>query len=378
LCGSAFAAGGSSVSAATAARLIPAITAEMRRGLMPGAIVAVQRDGDKPWVIARGYADLLPRRPMRTNMHFRIGSVTKPFVTTVLMQLVQERRLSLSDPISRYVAGVPNGDKITLRMLANMTSGLGDLFTNEAFLYLFALGQSFTPEQVVQFGISLPPLFAPGTKWSYSNTNTDLLGLVIQRVTGRSLGAVLRDRVFKPLGMRDTSLPSTSALPRPFANGYTLATINGRLGDRTFDSATATWAAGGVVSNVPDLLRATRLFGTGRPLINAASQREREQWVRLPPNSRLQRYGIGLLNFSGWIGHNGGIFGYTTVAWYLPPERLSLVVAVNSDIHVGKTKPDYAYESAAELAHVITKILTPRHVAPRAVKTGGARVTSLE
>jgi D-alanyl-D-alanine carboxypeptidase len=110
-----------------ARRLIPAIRAEIRRGLMPGAIVAIQRDGDKPWVIARGYADLLPRRPMRTNMHFRIGSVTKPFVTTVLMQLVQERRLSLNDPVSRYVAGVPGGDKITLRMLANMTSGLGDV-----------------------------------------------------------------------------------------------------------------------------------------------------------------------------------------------------------------------------------------------------------
>jgi D-alanyl-D-alanine carboxypeptidase len=239
-------------------------------------------------------------------------------------------------------------------------------------------GQTFTPEQVVQSGISLPPLFSPGAEWSYSNTNTDLLGLVIQQVTGRSLAAVLRDRVFRPLGMRDTSLPSTSALPRPFANGYTLNAFTDRLADGTSYTPTATWAAGGVVSDVRDLLRATRLFGTGRPLLNAASQREREQWVRLPPNSQIQRYGIGLFNFSGWIGHNGGIFGYTTIAWYLPVQHLSLVVSVNSNIHVGKTRPDYAYESASEIGHVITKILTPHHVAPRAVKTGGARVTSLE
>ena len=86
----------SSVNAATAARLIPAIQAEMRRGVMPGAIVAIQRDGLKPWVVARGYANLLPRSPMGTDMHFRIGSITKSFVTTVLMQLVQQRSTATS------------------------------------------------------------------------------------------------------------------------------------------------------------------------------------------------------------------------------------------------------------------------------------------
>ena len=201
--------------------------------------------------------------------------------------------------------------------------------------------------------------------------------MVIQKLTGLPLATVLRDRVFKPLGMHDTSLPSTAAMPRPFANGYSYQAFNGRLTDATFYSPTAAWAAGAVISNVPDLLRATRLFGTGRPLLSATTQRMRQQWVTLPPNSRIQRYGIGLLNFSGWIGHNGGLPGYTTIAWYLRQQHLSLVVSVNSDIHLGPTKADYAYESACEIAHVITKIITPGHVAPRAVKTGGSRVTSL-
>jgi D-alanyl-D-alanine carboxypeptidase len=117
------------------------------------------------------------------------------------------------------------------------------------------------------------------------------------------LATVLRDSVFKPLGMRDTSLPSTSAMPRPFATGYSRQS---RLTDATFYTPTAPWAAGGVISNIYDLLRATRLFGTGRPLLSAATQRMREQWVKLPPN-----------------------------------------------------------------------IITPGHVAPRALKAGGSRVTSL-
>jgi D-alanyl-D-alanine carboxypeptidase len=367
----------SSVSPAVARRLISAIRAEMRVGQMPGAIVAIKRDGRPPWIVARGVANLLSRAPMLTNEHFRIGSVTKPFVTTLLLQLVQQRRLSLDDPISRYVAGVPGGDQITLRMLANMTSGLADLFKNPAIAEPLVLNEPLPPERLVQLGVTLPPLFAPGTKWSYSNTNTDLLGLVIQKVTGQQLATALRERVFKPLGLRGSSLPSTSALPRPYPNGYTVQTINDRLGDATFNTPTLTWAAGGMVSTIPDLLRAARMFGTGQPLLSPATQRVRERWVRFPPNSKIQQYGLGVFSFNGWIGHNGGIPGYTAIAWYLPQQRMSLVVSVNSDIRVGPTKDDYAYEPASEIAHVITKIISPRHVAPLAVKVGGSRVTSV-
>jgi D-alanyl-D-alanine carboxypeptidase len=96
--------------------------------------------------------------------------------------------------------------------------------------------------------------------------------------------------------------------------------------------------------------------------------RERLRWVKFPPNSRVQRYGFGVFDFNGWIGHNGGIPGYTTIAWHLPGQGLSLVVSVNSDIHVGKTVAGYAYEPASEIASAITKVITPGNVAPEAVK----------
>jgi D-alanyl-D-alanine carboxypeptidase len=105
----------------------------------------------------------------------RIGSVTKTFVTTLLLRLHQEGRLSLDDPIDRYVTGVPGGEEITLRQLANMTSGLADYFGNEQFTFEYLTGETFTPDHLVELGLELPPRFAPGTEWSYSNTNTALI-----------------------------------------------------------------------------------------------------------------------------------------------------------------------------------------------------------
>jgi D-alanyl-D-alanine carboxypeptidase len=363
-----------SLDRATAKRITQTVQRELRRQALPGTIVGIQREGRAPWIIARGHANLQSLRPMRRDEHVRIGSVSKAFVTTLLLRLAQEGRLSLDDPIARYVPGVPGGETITLRQLANMTSGLADDFANPEFSIEYLTGETFTPERLVELGLALPTLFPPGTAWSYSNTNTVLLGMVIQQVTGEPLSRALRNRVFRPLGLRGTSLPSFRTLPKPYASGYTYQTLNERLGDATFNTPTATWAAGGIVSTVPDLLKAAPMFGTGRPLLSGASQRQRTHWVTFPPNSPRQRYGIGLFDFDGWIGHNGGIPGYTAIAWYLPQRHLSLVVSVNSDIHVGAKLPNYAYEPASEIAHYLTRILSPDHVAPMAVKVSGSRV----
>jgi D-alanyl-D-alanine carboxypeptidase len=363
-----------SIDPGTAQELVRTVDRELRRQALPGVIVGVRRDGARPWLVARGLANLQTKRPMRTDEHVRVGSVTKAFVTTLLLRLAQEGRLDLDEPIGRYVAGVPGGKTITLRMLGNMTSGLADNFANPEFSLEYLTGETFTPARLVELGLALPTLFPPGSGWSYSNTNTDLMGIVIEQVTGEPLWRALRGAVFRPLGLRGTSLPSIRPLPKPYAAGYTYQTLNERLGDATFNTPTATWAAGGIVSTVPDLLKAARMFGTGRPLLTAASQRQRTDWVEFPPNAPRQRYGLGVFEFDGWIGHNGGIPGYTAIAWYLPKQKLSLVVSVNSDIHLGARLPNYAYEPASEIAHFLTEIISPNHVAPAAVKVRGTRV----
>ena len=362
-----------SLDPATKLKVERVIDRQLDKRVLPGAIVAVKRDGHKRWLTSAGVSNLETRKPMRRNNHFRIGSVTKAFVTTLLLDLEAEGELSLDDPISTYVGGVPGGDQIDLRSLANMTSGIADYFANQQFSIEYLTGETFTPDHLVELGLTLPVTFAPGSGWSYSNTNTALLGLVIEQVTGQRLAVALRQRIFRPLGLSQTSLPSLSRLPRPFSRGYTRQTANGELGDATRNTPTATWAGGGMVSTVGDLLKAARLFGTGKPILSRRSQKLREEWVRFPPNSPQQRYGIGVFDFNGWIGHNGGIPGYTTIAWHLPTRGLTLVVAVNSDIHRGPTLPGYAYEPASEIASRITRLLTPRHVAPPAVKVSMLR-----
>jgi D-alanyl-D-alanine carboxypeptidase len=367
------AAGESSVDIPTAKRIVRAVTGDLKRQKLPGAIVGVARDGHRPWLFAHGHADLRTLRPMRTDEHVRIGSVTKAFVTSLLLRLAQEGKLGLDQPIADYVSDVPGGETITLRELANMTSGIADVFASRDFTFEYLTGATFTPHRLVEFGTALPAVFPPGKGWSYSNTNTDLLGMVIQQVTGESLAAALRRRVFEPLGLAGSSLPRSGRLPRPFAAGYTEQTLNGRLGEATYNTPTATWAAGGMISTVPDLLKAARLFGTGKPLLGSRIQRQRTDWVRFPPNYPGQRYGLGVFDFHGWIGHNGGIPGYTAISWYLPQAHLAIAVSVNSDIREGRSQPNYAYEPASEIGHLLTKILTPGHVAPAAVKVRGSR-----
>jgi D-alanyl-D-alanine carboxypeptidase len=357
-----------SLDARTQDRLSSALAKEIERQELPGAIVSVKRDGRPAWTIAQGFSNLQSLKPMRVRNHVRIGSITKSFVTSEILLLAQQGRLGLDDPISIYVDGVPGGDQITLRQLADMTSGLNSYTFSEQFSFEYITGETFTPDHLLELGLAEPSLFAPGAEWMYSNTNTILLGKVVETVTGEPLEIALENDVFEPLGLDDTSLPLTPELPRPFAYGYTYQTMNGRLGDATYFTPTATWAAGGAVSDSSDLLRAARFFATGKPLLDPATQRERERWVALPPNSKKQRYGFGVFDFNGWIGHNGGLPGYTTTAWHLPEKRMSLVVAVNSDIHIGPPRPGYSLEPAPEVAHALTRILSPGHVAPQSVR----------
>ena len=349
------------------AAITAAVESEIASQGLPGAMVAIQRGNDAPFLLVRGTANYRSGQPLRREMHFRIGSITKSFVTSVVLLLAQQRKLSLEDPISKYVAGVPNGGRITLHQLANMTSGLQGYTLNPDFLLPFFTNQPLSKEQLVQLGLKLPPIFAPGEKWSYSNTNTVLLGRVVEIVTGQPLELVLRQRIWRPLGMRETSLPRLRSLPRPFSHGYTTQTINGQMAEATRFTPTLTWAAGGGVSTIDDLLRAAPFLATGRPLLSPATQRQRLKWTTVPPLYPRQKYGFGISNFNGWIGHNGGLPGYTTVAWHLPSRKLTLVVSVNSDIHVG---PKNAYEPAPWIASKITRILTPGHTTPPLARGG--------
>ena len=221
---------------------------------VPGAVL-VARDGDDVLRLAAGTADTATGRPMRPDLRFRAGSVTKTFVATVTLQLVGEGALSLDDTVEHWLPGlVPGGAAISVRQLLDHTSGLFDYTEDPRILAPYLAGNldfRWQPRQLVRIGVSHPPLFPPGAAWSYSNTGYVLVGLIIEAATGHRLETELRRRIFRPLRLDATSFATGSAIDGAHAHGYT--DLGSGLADITGLSQSWAWAAGAVVSTADDL-----------------------------------------------------------------------------------------------------------------------------
>lgn len=276
-----------------------------------------------------GQARLGSAAPVPYGSVFRIGSATKTFVATVVLQLAAQGRLSLGDTVARWLPGVVRGDgndgrEVTIRELLQNTSGIYD-YTYDLPLLASAAGYrqdrflSVTPRQIVAIAMRHKPLFRPGTSWSYSNTNYVLLGMIIQKATGQSWAREVRDRIIVPLGLQHTTVPTSSSLPLPHPDGYQQFTPGGPLTDTTAVNAAA-WAgpAGGMVSTLGDLDRFLRALMGGR-LLPAAELAQMEKTVPAPeaaPGVSGVRYGLGLIWVplscgGGYWTHPGDILGYS-------------------------------------------------------------------
>ena len=218
--------------------------------------------------LAAGRADLAEPRRMATNDRFKVASITKTFVATAVLQLVAEGRLHLGDTVARWLPGlVPGGDRITVRQLLMHTGGLFD-YLDDPRPFAPSLNMDFrhfwTPRQLVRIAVSHPPLFAPGTGFSYTNTGYVLLGLIAERAGGERLAVQLRRRIFAPLHLTATRLPAAQGLGRPRARGY--FAVAGGVEDVTAISQSVFGAAGGRVSTADDVGRFYRGLLTGRLL----------------------------------------------------------------------------------------------------------------
>jgi len=237
---------------AAASQLDTAVGQAMTEASIPGAIIGIWGPAEN-YVRAFGFADKTTRAPMSTDMYSRIGSVTKTFTVTALLQLVDGAKLKLDDPISKYIPGVPAGDQITLRDLAQMQSGLltFDDVAEFANSYLTDPHQSFTPAQLLGYALDKPLQFPPGSQYQYSNTNTVLLGLVVEKQSGQSLPDYIRDHILAPLKMIHTSFPTTAAFPDPHPQGYT-APQGMELSATDWNPSWA-WGAGNMISTIEDM-----------------------------------------------------------------------------------------------------------------------------
>lgn len=285
-----------------------------------GAVAEV-RDGHSVWKGHSGVAALDTDRAVPPGSRFRIGSVTKTFVATVVLQLVEEDRLHLNDTVESWLPGVvPGGDKITVRHLLNHTSGLFDylhtLVLPPSPEFLKYRSRTWTPDELIARAVSNPPLSeTPGKEFHYSDTNYIVLAEIIKKATGRSYADMIESRIIRPLRLRGTSVPGTSeVIPGPHMHGYVPIVENGayRLVDYTEMNPSVMGAAGGMISTTSDLNRfLAALFG-GR-LVSQDLLHEMTQ-----PGTDPGRYGLGLFIVQTKcgitaFGHDGDTASYN--AW---------------------------------------------------------------
>jgi D-alanyl-D-alanine carboxypeptidase len=326
-------------------------------GSVPGAVVGVWVPGRGSYLRAVGYSNLSPQQAMAITDKFRVGSNTKTFVITVLLQLVDEHKLSLDDAVSKFDIGVkiPNGDNITVRQLCQMRSGLIDAYNAPQYDNLQITPQTkLTPRELIATAVSNPPLFPPGAKWNYSNTNYLMLGLIIEAVTHNPLHDEIDRRILQPLKLTHTTFPTVSPdMPLPFTHGFALA--KDKWDDVTVTlPAEVTWAAGVMISDEADMKRWVKAYVSGTTN-SAATQHERLDCI--PIGQYGLAFGLGIGCSGGWYGYTGGIPGYNTGAYYFPENGATVIAFVNSQIE----KPDPGV--ANSIVRDFTQILDPAHVA---------------
>lgn len=310
----------------------------------PGAQAGVWTR-DSEWVSVTGTSAQGGDRPPQRDDHTRIGSITKTFTVAVVLRLSDQGKVDLDDPIDTYVPGMPNGATATLRDLASMTSGIPPYSANEQFQkdYFGDPSTVFTPGQLVGYVKDDKPSFPAGTQVEYSNTNTVLLGMVVEKVTGEPFADVLRTELLDPLGMPQTSFPTDSPdLPDPYWEGITVQTDpEGEVKDATNFNPSWGFTAGAMISTLDDLHRWSVALGTGEGWVSDDLQKQRVDSMNstVPPNSQERGYALGFGTQNGWIGHTGELPGYNTTIQYDPDTKTSIVVMVNSDIPAGDDNP---------------------------------------
>ena len=332
-----------------------AVDRVMARYHLPGVIASVRVPGDAPWSSTFGVANLATRQPLDPGSYFPIRSITKSFTVTALLMLARDRALNLDDKLDQYFPGFPNGDRITLADMAGMQSGIGEYTANKAFQELFVenVGRPFTEAQLVAYGLAESPRFVPGAQYEYVNTNTVLLGMVVEKVAKQPLATVLQHRVFTPLGLSGTSFPSTVPLPDPHATPYEVNINSGATEEQPLVNPTSLAGAGAMVSTMADLETWARELGTGS-LIGPALQKQRVDQSRPVTNGpEYDRYGLGIGILKGWVGHTGTAIGWQAATFYDPRTGATISVLVNATPEGGRRDLNFAQELFEALVDVV-------------------------
>lgn len=281
-------------------------------------------------VYATGMANHALQTPMDAEMLFRIGSNTKTFTNTVMLQLVDEGMLSTEDTLSKYVPGFPRSDEVSMRMLGNMRSGIHS-YTDAIEFYNEWLNNPlrvWTTDELLDISAEYSYLFNPGSDFNYCNSNTVMIGKVIEILTGNTLKHEIHSRIIDGLGLLNTTyFASGNIMPGYHARGYFTDEFDPNWPDAT-EAWDVSWAqaAGSIVSNVHDVKIYVEAMVGGDLLSDSIQQLRLNSLNYMHGDSA---YGIGLFSVHSFIGHNGGIEGYTSVMMHSLEKDATIIILYN-------------------------------------------------
>lgn len=373
-----------STSTEQADALVRVVESVMAQEHLRSAIVKVTVDGRD--VLTRAFGESMTGVPADPAMHFRNGAVAISYLATLLLRLADEGRVGLDDRLSRWLPDTPHADRVTLRQLAQMTSGyvdyvIGNTEFNDAF-YADPF-KDWEPDQLLAFATSKPLLYEPGTNWNYAHTNYVLLGQALEKATGVDLPTLLKNEVLDPLGLTDTANSFTPAIPTPVLHAFTserraALRVPGGVPfteESTFWNPSWTLARGAIQTTTIKDLEATAVgIGTGRLL----SKESYEQMVSTELRGRTRAqpgcatcapmtdgytYGLGIVISGDWLLQNPMFAGQSAVAAYLPQQRIAIAVATTYAPEAFDEAGDYV-NAAQVLFRRIGAEVAPDHAPP--------------
>lgn len=336
-----------SSAASQRARIDAAIHDAFKTGGIRAVIVHATVNGKT--VIKQAYGESMTGVPATVDMHFRNGNVAAMYMSTLLLRLVERGKAGLDDPVSKFVPDLPDGDRVTLRMLAGMTAGYQDYVRQPEFPPLLYANPfaAFTTRAQLDLGLSKPIQFEPGTNFAYAHTNYVILGLALEKIAGLPLQRALSRHVLRPLGLRNTRASQTARIPEPALHTFS-SERRGYLGipagtrfseESTFWNPSWSFARGSVeTTDIADLTRTAIGIGRGKLLTPAMYRlqmaprvgfgRPQEDCLTCRVLTHEAGYGLGVFRNGSWIAAQPLFAGLGSVAAYLPGQRVSIAVTV--------------------------------------------------
>ena len=315
---------------------------------LKSVIVRVTLDGKE--VVTDAVGESMTGVPAGTNMHFRNGAVAISYVSTLLLELVDEQKVSLDDKLSEFLPEIPHADKVTLGQLAQMTSGYVDYVIGNTKMNDAVYANPFrrwTVHELLQFAVNRPLLYEPGTNWNYAHTNYLLLGLALEKATGQEMSKLLSEKVLRPLGLTNTVNSLTPEIPAPVLHAFSserrqfLKIPPGTpfYEESTFWDPSWTITHGAIqTTNIFDMEASAAGIGSGK-LLSTDSYRKmistdlRGKTRKQPGCATCDEmtdgytYGLGIVVSGNWLLQNPLMSGYAAVAAYLPSQKISIAVA---------------------------------------------------